>query len=118
MGTRYLVTGGAGVIGSHLVERLLKDGHQVTVLDDLSTGRPDNLAGLAHHPKLQIIRDTVASERTVNLAVADADIIFHLAAAVGVQLIADRPVQTIQTIIRGTEIVLEAAYRFNRPVLI
>jgi UDP-glucose 4-epimerase len=118
MATRYLVTGGAGFIGSHLVERLLADGHHVTVLDDLSTGRGQNLAAVADHPKLQIIRDSVASERTVDVAVANADVIFHLAAAVGVQLIADRPVQTIQTIIRGTEIVLEAAYRFNRPVLI
>lgn len=115
---RYLVTGGAGFIGSHLVERLLKDGHQVTVLDDLSTGRMDNLSDVISHSRLQLIRDSVASERTVDLAVRDADVIYHLASAVGVKLIVDQPVQTIRTIIRGTEVVLESAYRFNRPVLI
>jgi len=114
----YLVTGGAGFIGSHLVERLLGDGHDVTVLDDLSTGRPDNLAGVRAHERLQIIRDSVASERTVDVAVANCDVVYHLASAVGVKLIVDQPVQTIRTIIRGTEVVLEAAYRFNRPVLI
>ncbi len=114
----YLVTGGAGFIGSHLVERLLGDGHDVTVLDDLSTGRPDNLAGVRAHERLQIIRDSVASERTVDVAVANCDVVYHLASAVGVKLIVDQPVQTIRTIIRGTEVVLEAAYRFSRPVLI
>jgi UDP-glucose 4-epimerase len=115
---RYLVTGGAGFIGSHLVERLLGDGHRVTILDDLSTGRTDNLRRFVDHPQLRLIRDSVGSERTVDLAVADADAVFHLASAVGVKLIVDQPVQTIRTIIRGTEVVLEAAYRFNRPVLI
>ncbi len=114
----YLVTGGAGFIGSHLVERLLQAGHRVTVLDDLSTGRAENLAGVVEHPKLQLIRDSVGSDRTVDVAVANADVVYHLASAVGVKLIVDQPVQTIRTIIRGTEVVLEAAYRFNRPVLI
>lgn len=114
----YLVTGGAGFIGSHLVERLLQAGHRVTVLDDLSTGRAENLAGVVDHPKLQLIRDSVGSDRTVDVAVANADVVYHLASAVGVKLIVDQPVQTIRTIIRGTEVVLEAAYRFNRPVLI
>lgn len=118
MTMHHLVTGGAGFIGSHLVERLLADGHAVTVLDDLSTGRLENLSKVIDHPKLRIIRDTVASERTVDLAVANADSVFHLASAVGVKLIVDEPVRTIRTIIRGTEVVLEAAYRFNRPVLI
>lgn len=115
---RYLVTGGAGFIGSHLTERLLADGHEVTVLDDLSTGRQANLSGVANHPKLQIIRDTVANERTVDNAVFRSDVVFHLASAVGVKLIVDQPVQTISTIIRGTETVLESAYRYNRPILI
>ena len=114
----YLVTGGAGFIGSHLVERLLYAGHRVTVLDDLSTGRADNLSRVIDNPKLQLIRDTVGSDRTVDLAVANADVVYHLASAVGVKLIVDQPVQTIRTIIRGTEVVLEGAYRFNRPVLI
>lgn len=118
MGSRFLVTGGAGFIGSHLTERLLADGHQVTVLDDLTTGRMGNLSAVADHPKLQIIRDSVASERTVDAAMAQCDAVFHLASAVGVKLIVDQPVQTISTIIRGTETVLESAYRYNRPTLI
>lgn len=115
---RYLVTGGAGFIGSHLVERLLSDGHHVTVLDDLSTGRQSNLHRVRDHAKLQIIRDTIASDRTVDQAVANCDVVYHLASAVGVKLIVDQPVQTIRTIIRGTEVVLESAYRYTRPVLI
>jgi UDP-glucose 4-epimerase len=115
---RYLVTGGAGFIGSHLVERLLNADYHVTVLDDLSTGRAQNLSHLSSHPRLQVIRDTVASDRTVDQAVANCDIVYHLASAVGVKLIVDQPVQTIRTIIRGTEVVLESAYRYSRPVLI
>ncbi len=115
---RYLVTGGAGFIGSHLVERLLNADHHVTVLDDLSTGRAQNLSHLLSDPRLQIIRDTIASDRTVDQAVANSDIVYHLASAVGVKLIVDQPVQTIRTIIRGTEVVLESAYRYSRPVLI
>ena len=114
----YLVTGGAGFIGSHLVERLLGANHRVTVLDDLSTGRMANLSGVADHERLQIVRDNVSSERTVEMAVANCDAVFHLASAVGVKLIVDQPVQTISTIIRGTETVLESSYRYNRPVLI
>jgi len=116
--SHYLVTGGAGFIGSHLVERLLADGHRVTVLDDLSTGRMANLSAVADHAKLQIIRDSVATERSVDLALSQCDCVFHLASAVGVKLIVDKPVQTISTIIRGTETILESAYRYNRPVLI
>lgn len=116
--SHYLVTGGAGFIGSHLVERLLGAGHRVTVLDDLSTGRHANLSAVIDNPNLQIIRDSVASERTMSLAVANCDIVYHLASAVGVKLIVDEPVRTISTIIRGTETVLESAYRYNRPVLI
>ena len=115
---RYLVTGGAGFIGSNLVERLLGDGHNVAVLDDLSTGRSANLSAVAGHEKLQIIRDSVTNERTVDYAVANADVVYHLASAVGVQLIADEPVRTIRTIIRGTEVVLESAQRFGKPTLI
>ncbi|HEX8343061.1 MAG TPA: NAD-dependent epimerase/dehydratase family protein [Tepidisphaeraceae bacterium] len=115
---RYLVTGGAGFIGSHLVERLLADGHNVTVLDDFSTGSPQNLAAVKGHARLQVIRDSVSSERTVDNAVSQADAVFHLASAVGVQLVLDEPVRTIRTTIHGTEVVLEAANRYGRPVLI
>ena len=115
---KVLITGGAGFIGSHLTERLLGDGHEVCVLDDLSTGRLANLAGVGEHPKLQFVRETVRNESVVNLLVQQADVVYHLAAAVGVQLIVDRPVHTIETNIHGSEVVLAAANRFCRPILI
>jgi UDP-glucose 4-epimerase len=115
---RYLITGGAGFIGSHLAERLIRDGHHVLILDDLSTGREANIASIRNSPKLQFIRDSVENESTVAIAVSQADVIFHLAAAVGVQLIVDEPVRSIRTTIHGTEVVLNAAHRFGRPVLI
>jgi UDP-glucose 4-epimerase len=118
MSNRFLVTGGAGFIGSHLAELLVGKGHSVTILDDLSTGRLENLAALRQHPAVQIIRDSVENQATVNQAVGACDVVFHLAAAVGVQLIVDEPVRTIRSIIHGTEVVLEAAQRFGRPVLI
>jgi UDP-glucose 4-epimerase len=118
MGKRFLITGGAGFIGSHLVELLLHQGNSVTILDDLSTGRMENLAAIQNRPDVQIIRDSVESDRIVNMAVAACDGVYHLAAAVGVQLIVDQPVRTIRSIIHGTEVVLEAAQRFGRPVLI
>ena len=118
MAKRFLVTGGAGFIGSHLAELLVARGDAVTVLDDLSTGRLENLAKLRTNPAVQIIRDSVENERAVNIAMASCDAVFHLAAAVGVQLIVDQPVRTIRSIIHGTEVVLESAQRFGRPVLI
>src|SRR5687767_12256361 len=118
MPQRYLITGGAGFIGSHLAERLLGEGHAVTVLDDLSTGRQDNLRAVAGHERFRLIRDSVENETTVQVAVSQCDRVFHLAAAVGVQLVANEPVRTIRTTIHGTEVVLEMAHRFGRPVLI
>lgn len=118
MSKHYLITGGAGFIGSHLAEHLLGQQHRVTLLDDFSTGRMENIAHLLGRPDVGLIRASVEEVQTVNLAVQQADAVFHLAAAVGVQLIADEPVRTIQTIIRGTEVVLEAANRWRRPVLI
>ncbi|MFN4242861.1 MAG: GDP-mannose 4,6-dehydratase [Tepidisphaerales bacterium] len=115
---RYLITGGAGFIGSHLAERLLETGHHVVVLDDLSTGRLANLAAVAGHPRLQLVRDSVEREATVTALMSQCDRVFHLASAVGVQLIVDEPVRTIRTTIHGTEVVLEAAFKFGRPVLI
>ena len=116
--SRYLVTGGAGFIGSHLVERLLSQGNQVIVLDDLSTGRLENLAGVRGNPRMQLVRGSVDDEATVNLLVHDCDVVYHLASAVGVQLVVNEPVRTIRTTIRGTEVVVEAAHRYGRPVLI
>jgi UDP-glucose 4-epimerase len=118
MPKRILITGGAGFIGSHLAERLLKDGNAVTVLDDISTGRMQNVRHLLENPSFQFVRDSVENESTVNTLVASCDSVFHLASAVGVQLIVDEPVRTIRTTIHGTEVVLEAANRFRRPVLI
>jgi UDP-glucose 4-epimerase len=118
MAQHYLITGGAGFIGSHLCEALLDAGHGVTVLDDFSTGRRGNIAHLASREGFEVVTDSVESERTVNQLVSSCDAVFHLASAVGVQLIIDEPVRTIRTIIRGTEVVLDAAHRFGRPVLI
>lgn len=118
MSRRFLITGGAGFIGSHLTERLLRDGHRVAVLDDLSTGRLENLAAVVGDPHFQFVRDSVENETTVNTLMAQCDAVFHLAAAVGVQLVLDEPVRTIRTTIHGTEVVLESANRFVRPVLI
>lgn len=118
MGDRYLITGGAGFVGSHLCERLLHDGQQVVVLDDLSTGRESNIRHLMGHAGFQLVRETVENAQVVNTLMAQCDRVFHLASAVGVQLVVDEPVRTIRTTIHGTEVVLEAAYRFNRPVLI
>ncbi len=115
---KMLITGGAGFIGSHLAERLLADLHHVTVLDDLSTGRADNIRHLLEHPNFQLVRDSVENETTVNTLVSATDAVFHLASAVGVKLVADEPVRTIRTTIHGTEVVLESAFRFSRPVLI
>jgi UDP-glucose 4-epimerase len=118
MAKRFLITGGAGFIGSHLAERLLAAGHAVVSLDDLSTGRQDNLAAVRGHERFQLVRDTVENEATVGTLMASCDAVLHLAAAVGVQLVLDEPVRTIRTTIHGTEVVLAAAARFNRPVLI
>jgi UDP-glucose 4-epimerase len=118
MAKRFLITGGAGFIGSHLGELLLSRGHQVTVLDDFSTGRIENLAGVLSNPNFRLVRDTVENELTLNTLMGSTDAVFHLAAAVGVQLVLDEPVRTIRTTIHGTEVVLDAANRYVRPVLI
>lgn len=111
---RALVTGGAGFIGSHLTEALLAGGHEVVVLDDLSTGQRGNLAAVEDHPRLEVVVGSVTDETLVRKVVPGADVIYHLAAAVGVRLILDRPVATIETNIAGTEILLRAA-RERRP---
>ena len=115
---KMLITGGAGFIGSHLAERLLADGHEITLLDDLSTGRLENVRHLGNDPRVHLIRDSVANASAVNIAMSQCDAVFHLAAAVGVQLVADEPVRTIATTIGGTEVVLDSAHRYNRPILI
>lgn len=115
---KALITGGAGFIGSHLAERLLQNGDEVVVVDNLSTGRLANLETFRHHPKLQFVKGDICDTNLMQLLVSDCDVVFHLAAAVGVQLIADDPVHTIETNIAGTEVVLESANKFGRKILL
>ena len=118
MGKKYLITGGAGFIGSHLGEQLFRGGHTVTALDDLSTGRKENLKKLLAEPAFRFVQGSVEDDALVARLTGEADAVFHLAAAVGVQLVVDEPVRTIHTTIHGTEVVLEAAHQHKRPVLI
>jgi len=111
MAESILVTGGAGFIGSHLVERLLDDGKVVYVVDDLSTGRLENLSQVRDHPDLHLIVDTILNWPMMNETVAKVDRVIHLAAAVGVRKILDEPVETITTNVRGTEIVLNVCHK-------
>lgn len=113
-----LITGGAGFIGSHLAERLLGQGHHVVVIDDLSTGSLDNLAAVRGHPNFSFVLDSVRNTETMHLLIERCDVVYHLAAAVGVQLIVDQPVHTIETNIHGTEVVLSIANKFGKKVLI
>jgi nucleoside-diphosphate-sugar epimerase len=113
-----LVTGGAGFIGSHLSELLLAEGWEVYVLDDLSTGSERNVAHLREHPGFHLIVDSVLKASVVNELVHRCDVVFHLAAAVGVRLIVEEPVHTLVTNIEGTEIVLDHCNRFQKRVLI
>jgi len=115
---RALITGGAGFIGSHLAERLLSQGQAVVVVDDLSTGSRGNLAAVTGHPKFELVVDTVRNSETMHLLISRCDVVYHLAAAVGVQLIVDRPVHTIETNIHGSEVVLEIANKFGKKVLL
>ena len=115
---KYLVTGGAGFIGSHLVEALLKAGHEVAVLDDLSTGSIDNFADFVDHPKLRFVLGSVENSQDLGMLMAWADTVFHLAAAVGVDLVVKNPVQTIETNVHGTENVLQYAALTSTKVLI
>lgn len=113
-----LVTGGAGFIGSHLCEKLLGLGAQVTALDDFSTGRLQNVAHLDGHPGFHLVTGTILNEGLLDKLVERVEGIFHLAAAVGVQLIVNNPLKSLTTNIRGSEIVLEMAHRYRRKVLI
>lgn len=115
---KALVTGGAGFIGSHLSEKLIRAGHEVVAIDDLSTGSLDNIAGLQRSGKFQFVHDTVRNEQIMHLLTSEVDQVYHLAAAVGVQLIVDYPVRTIETNIHGSEVVLQIANKFRRPVFV
>src|SRR4051812_6495107 len=115
---RYLVTGGAGFIGSHLTEALLARGDRVHVLDDLSTGSMDNIRHLKDRPGFSYTIESAANSPAVAELVDEADVIYHLAAAVGVELIVDSPVRTIETNVHCTEIVLTHANKKKKPVFI
>lgn len=113
-----LITGGAGFIGSHLDELLLAKGWEVTVIDNLSTGRYSNIAPLEANKRFHLIIDTVLNRATVEELVKKADVIFHLASVVGVKRVIDHPVETIETIVEGTSVILDLANRYRKPVLI
>jgi len=115
---RYLITGGAGFIGSFLADELLRRGHRVHVLDDLSTGAIDNIRHLKDSPAFSYTIESAASASTVAELVDEADIVYHLAAAVGVDLIVESPVRTIETNVHCTEIVLAQANKKKKPVFI
>ena len=115
---RILITGGAGFIGSHLAEALLARGHPVTIIDNLSTGKFDNIAHLCQHPRFRFAIDSIMNEVVLDRLASECDVIVHLAAAVGVKLIVEQPVQTIETNVNGTMSVLRAAVRYRAKVLI
>lgn len=115
---RALITGGAGFIGSHLAESLLKAGHHVSVIDDLSTGRLENIEPLLSRSRFDLTIDSVTNESALNPLIDRADVIFHLAAAVGVKLVVERPVHTIETNVHGTESVLRRARQDGKLVLL
>ncbi|MFC4531700.1 NAD-dependent epimerase/dehydratase family protein [Sphaerisporangium dianthi] len=111
----YLITGGSGFVGSHLTDALLSRGDHVVILDNLSTGR---LANLRPHPNLRFVQGSVLDELVVDELVHQCDIVVHLAAAVGVKLIVEQPLRSLTTNIRGSEIVIEAAHRYRRKILV
>ena len=115
---RVLITGGAGFVGSHLCEALLERGDEVFVLDNLSTGSIDNIAHLKEHPRFHYTIDTVTNEPVLAEHIDRADAVVHLAAAVGVKLIVEQPVHTIETNVHGTEVVLKHANKKKKLVLI
>ncbi len=115
---RALITGGAGFIGSHLSEALLDQGHEVLVLDNLSTGSIDNIAHLKARPGFEYFIDSVNNEPLLAELIDRSDVVFHLAAAVGVKLIVEQPVYTIETNVHGTEVVLKHANKKKKLVVI
>jgi len=115
---KYFITGGAGFIGSHLAETLLQQGHSVTILDDLSTGSISNIEHLKPNPAFRHIIGTIMNSPLLSELVDGCEVVFHLAAAVGVRLIVESPVSTIELNVRGTEKVLECANKKRRKVIL
>ena len=114
----YLVTGGAGFIGSHLADALLAGGNRIIALDDLSTGSVENIRHLSERPGFQFVQGSVTDAATMDRLTEQADVVVHLAASVGVKLILEQPVRTIENNVMGTERVLKSALRYERRVLI
>jgi UDP-glucose 4-epimerase len=114
---RYLLTGGAGFIGSHLAERLAYDGHEVVILDDLSTGRRENVAHLLDDGNVQLVEGSVTDADLVDVLMAEADMCLHLASAVGVKLIVEHPLDTLLANVRGNDVMMEAATRHGVRLL-
>jgi UDP-glucose 4-epimerase len=115
---RYLITGGAGFIGSHLAERLIAEGHAVVVLDDLSTGSLDNLDRLFEHPRFEFVEGSVLDRPLVRERVALCDTVIHLAAAVGVRRILEDPLAALKTNVEGSDVMLDACAEFERGILL
>lgn len=115
---RILITGGAGFVGSHLAAELIARGHDILVLDDLSTGRYENIEPLEQQARLRLVVDTVNSPTIVDECVKQCEAVFHLASAVGVRLIIEQPVRTIESIVGGTDVVLRSCARYRRPFLL
>jgi UDP-glucose 4-epimerase len=115
---KALITGGAGFVGSHLAERLLQCGHDVGVIDNLSTGSIENISHLKSDPRFSYVIDTIDNESLLAEWIDRSDVVFHLAAAVGVKLIVERPVHTIETNVHGTEVVLKHANKKKKLVVI
>jgi UDP-glucose 4-epimerase len=115
---KILITGGAGFIGSHLTDKLLGEGHEITVVDDLSTGRYSNIAHLEENDRFRLIIDTVLDTKLMERLVGETDRVYHMASAVGVRLIMEQPVKTIETIFHGTDVVLGRCAKYRKRVLI
>jgi len=115
---KILITGGAGFVGSHLADRLIMDGHEITVIDDLSTGRYSNVAHLEGRDGFRLIIDTVLNQPLMEELIRESDRVYHMASAVGVRLIMEQPVKTIETIFHGTDVVLKFSSRYRKRVLI
>lgn len=115
---KILITGGAGFVGSHIADRLIGEGHEITVVDDLSTGRYSNVEHLEGDAKFRLIIDTVLNADLMEELIRDADRVYHMASAVGVRLIMEQPVKTIETIFHGTDVVLGRCAKYRKRVLI
>jgi UDP-glucose 4-epimerase len=115
---KILVTGGAGFIGSHLAEELLKRGKEVLAIDNFSTGGRENIEHLLSDPNFHLTVDSILNEETVEKLMKECDEVYHLAAAVGVKLVMEKPVETLETNVRGTEMILKYANKYQRKVFI